>query len=311
MDEVQKIQVLVNKNSGAKAYRETVAQIERDNWGFDVEICRTSTLAEVDAVLFNTTAKTHRALVVVGGDGTLNHILKHVVEKQIPLGIIPAGTANDLANQLGVIASWRQLQELIIKNEPHAVDLVSVNDKYFATVGGIGLGAQLTLSVNKLRQKSAVFSSLWKTLGTKAYSFMAAQIALTSKRYLNSVRIKSKDIDVSLATSIVLICNQGFLGKDLLVVPHARNDDNLFEVVVLGKMNRFHLLHSIANTKRGKDYFKDLRFRTDFCEIESLKGEAMNVFGDGEFLVSAAKLSFRILPNVLKVYSTRTQGLKV
>lgn len=83
------------------------------------------------------------AVFVAGGDGTINYLLKDLAGAEIPLGIIPLGTANDFARTLGIPTDPALAVEALIEGETHRVDLGSVNGRYFANVASVGLGADV------------------------------------------------------------------------------------------------------------------------------------------------------------------------
>ncbi len=80
-------------------------------------------------------------VVVCGGDGTINYVVNAMkaVGKDIPLGIIPAGTANDFAGTLGMRSNTMKAVQQIINGKVRRVDYGRVNDQYFINVLSFGL----------------------------------------------------------------------------------------------------------------------------------------------------------------------------
>jgi diacylglycerol kinase family enzyme len=295
--------VLINQNSGQAAHANVGQMIRRQAWGLKVDVIMTRSLAHAVSAIESIKEDTNTALIVAGGDGTLNQLLPTIIQANVPVGILPAGTANDLALELGITRSWVELEKLILSSATRSIDLISVNDSYYSTVGGIGLGAPLTQTVNGLRQKSAMFRQIWRRLSSEAYGLMAAQIALTSTGYYEKVRLQARGIDIVLDSVLTLVCNQGSLGRDLSVAPNALNDDQLFEVVVLARMSKLKLINAIRNAKLGRAFFADHRFQAPELTITSLTERPLQVFGDGEPLFAARSLNFKIVPKAMRVFS--------
>lgn len=72
-------------------------------------------------------------VIVGGGDGTLNAVVDSLVETNLPLGILPLGTANDLARTLNLPLTMKEACDVIAKGNLKSIDLGRVNGKYFLT----------------------------------------------------------------------------------------------------------------------------------------------------------------------------------
>ena len=83
-------------------------------------------------------------MIVAGGDGTLNAALQGLVEAGLPLGIIPLGTANNLARTLGIPSDPAGACEVIAAGHRRRIDLGWVNGRYFCTTASVGLSVQIT-----------------------------------------------------------------------------------------------------------------------------------------------------------------------
>ena len=80
-------------------------------------------------------------IVACGGDGTINEVASALVKKNIPLGIIPAGSGNGLATNLGIPKDIDKAIEIIKSNNIHTIDVGRVEDNYFFSNVGFGIDA--------------------------------------------------------------------------------------------------------------------------------------------------------------------------
>ena len=247
-------------------------------------------------------------LILFGGDGTLNRVLATLSEKEFPTFVFPAGTANDLATHLGCTPDWNALEKALLRGETRRLDIIKVNKQHFMTIGGVGIGALLTQSLNNARDKSAALKKLAKMAGSQIYTLLAAKIIFTGKGYIHRIRVTfsgalpgtSPEI-IECKASNVFVCNQPTLGKDMIVAPESRNDDGLFEVVLIESIDPVGLLTSLASFKFGLEPPNAIRRRAATMVIEDLDNRPMSVFGDGENLVESMRLEFQILPKAFLV----------
>lgn len=83
-------------------------------------------------------------ILVGGGDGTLNALLPDLVRTEVPLGVLPLGTANDFANALGIPKALEEAVRVALEGRVIRVDVGQVEGRYFLNVASIGLGAKVT-----------------------------------------------------------------------------------------------------------------------------------------------------------------------
>lgn len=301
---MKRLRIIINGYAGSGGRARAAALIQsarRQLWGWDADFELPATLDETRELCRTASAGRYEAIVVCGGDGTFNQALPALVSHELPVAVYPLGTANDLAAELGIRPDWTQLQSLLDRRQYKEIDLVRINDRYFATVGGLGLGAALTSRVNELRQHSETFASIWSQMKSEMYGLMVGQMILTGQSPMRRLMITADGFVKDLEVSSLLIANQSRLGGDILVAPKAQNDDGLFDVVVLALGNRFELMRSMLGAKLGQSFPGNHRFSARRCQVEAIDGKPIGVFGDGELLFEAARLDFELVPRCLKV----------
>src|SRR5690606_41482749 len=80
-------------------------------------------------------------IVIGGGEGTISRALPHILALGKPLAVLPLGTANDLANTLGVPADVLAAAQVALEGRPHKIDVGLVNGEPFVNVASIGVAA--------------------------------------------------------------------------------------------------------------------------------------------------------------------------
>lgn len=128
--------------------------------GIQVEqLVSTSPAESCDAV--NNCRNKIDLVIIGGGDGTISSMAKILYECQLPMAILPLGTANDLARSLGVATSLEDAFSAIINNQRQRIDLGCVNGHFFFNVAHMGLGVKVTEELSyEIKQQWGVFGYL-------------------------------------------------------------------------------------------------------------------------------------------------------
>src|SRR5579883_414982 len=163
-------------------------------------------------------------VIVVGGDGTLMEAMNALIGTSIPIAILPAGTGNLLALNLGIPWDTPGALDIALNGVPKPVDLVQVDGgkKYFAIMGGVGYDARIMDETDRrAKQKFGRLAYIWtalKNLGGQRFPFT---ITLDNGQ---TVRQMGKS---------VLVANMGEIMPGLKAFPNAKPDDGLVEVGIL------------------------------------------------------------------------------
>jgi diacylglycerol kinase (ATP) len=176
-------------------------------------------------------------VVAAGGDGTVNHVVNGIAGSDAALGILPMGTVNVFAMELGLPANdLDRCWEIIQAGNIRLVDLPSANGKYFVQLGGIGLDAQA------VKETTLAFK---RSLGPLSYLISAAHIAA---RQPPQLLIESEDAPVQ-EGSFVLVGNGRLYGGPFPFFKQAVVDDGLLDVVLfkrLGFLEIIKYLHDVV-----------------------------------------------------------------
>jgi diacylglycerol kinase (ATP) len=229
------------------------------------------------------------AVVVAGGDGTINSALGALVHGETPLGILPLGTANNLARTLDIPLDLRSACELIATGQPRAIDVGTVNDRYFLTTASLGMSVRIT------RQLSGETKHRW---GRFAYVIAAGRVFRNSYPFAAELRLPGKTIETQ--TVQIVVGNGLYYGTKLRVADDAEIDDHSLDVLSVEVSRWWELLRLFPSLKKGDHAKREdvLSLRTR--ELEIITDYPRRIDVDGE-LITSTPATFRVLPNALKV----------
>ncbi|MBQ5619560.1 MAG: YegS/Rv2252/BmrU family lipid kinase [Alistipes sp.] len=231
-------------------------------------------------------------VVVAGGDGTVNFILNRMKEKEldIPIGVIPAGTANDFAGAIGMSKDPLKAAEQIATGEIIRVDCGKVNDIYFVNIFSFGLfttTSQRTPDEQKHR---------WGKL-----AYIAEGIKELRRMRKIPLEIRADGEHFSLDTLIALIFN-GETAGGFRLARRSSIQDGHFECLLLEKRNFLHACWTMVRYLLGGDPKAIRHLHVRSLEIHSTVNELTDVDGQrgAEF-----PLSVRCLEGALRIQCHR------
>ena len=226
--------------------------------------------------------------MAAGGDGTINEVVNGIAGSGATLGLMPMGTMNVFANELGLPANdLGRCWEIIRGGQTRLIDLPMANQKHFVQLAGVGLDAQV------VKETSLPFK---RNFGPLSYLISAAQIA---GRRPPRLSIESEDA-ITEEGSFVLVGNGRLYGGPFPFFKHAIIDDGLLDVLVFKNLGYIELIKYLQNviftsdiTTREVEYFQTRRL----CVSSA---EDVPVELDGE-LVGSCPVEFRMLSRRLRV----------
>lgn len=195
-----------------------------------------------------------RQIVAAGGDGTINEVIKGVLdadsERKVAFGVLPMGTANVFALELELpLNNLERCWQIIEKGDSRMVDVWSGNGKPFIQLAGIGFDAAV------IDETSYEFKQL---AGPMSYVLNAMRIFGESHETLT---VEADTMDVPIDAAFVLVGNGKRYGGPMKFFPDAVNDDGLLDVVVFRKqelavlLKFFHAITLGQIPKSGGDFF--------------------------------------------------------
>ena len=238
-------------------------------------------------------AEGHTTVVAAGGDGTINEVVNGIAGSDVTLGLLPLGTMNVFASELGLpTRPLKRAWEIVEAGRTREVDLACANGRYFVQLAGIGFDAQ---AVEGVRRKDK------RAYGPLSYLMAASQI-LTSGERPTGVTVET-DSGRRESGRFALVGNGRFYGGKLALFKEAKLDDGLLDVVVFKRLSHFDLLRYFRGVLFAEhDTFTDVRyFQAARLTVRSENGEARVPFeADGEF-AGEAPVELSIAPEKLRV----------
>jgi diacylglycerol kinase (ATP) len=230
-------------------------------------------------------------VVIGGGDGTLNAAIPGLLKAGLPFGIMPLGTANDLARSLGIPFELDAAAQVIATATPRPVDLGEVNGHPYFNVASIGFSAELAAELK------AEAKQRWGKLG---YGVAALGLVRRARPFTATLIHDGRTERVR--TIQVSVGNGKHYGGGMTVSEDARPDDGVLDVYSLEVTHWWRLVALLPWLRRGtQGNWEDVRaFRTTALELRTRRPRPVNT--DGE-LNTHTPATFRLRPAALRVYA--------
>lgn len=280
--------VVINKNSrqGQQAADAAIEILESGGIRLQRESCEGPDQL-VAAIL--QAANSVDIIILGGGDGTLNSAAPALMETDLPLGILPLGTANDLARTLEIPSDLAAAARVIVEGKIRRIDLGEVNGKLFFNVASLGLSARMT------KELTHDVKRRWGKLGYAVATF----------RTLARIRpfwaeIRSGEEVHRVRTMQISVGNGRHYGGGMTVEEDAEIDDGCLNLYSL-EFDWFWKLALMYPAFRGGRHGLWKEVRTMSCgEVEIRTRRPKSVSTDGE-ITTATPAHFRILPQAVSV----------
>lgn len=238
------------------------------------------------------------ALIVVGGDGMVSLGVGLVAETGIPLGLVPSGTGNDMARALGLphddpAAAITRLVELLAGG-PRTVDLLRVTREgadVTWVAGGVSAGfdAFVNETANRIRRPRG-------------------RIRYDLALLLELLRLRQVDYDVvvdgersRVAGTLVSVGNARSVGGGITLLPDARLDDGLLDVLIVDRLSRLAFLRLFPRVAKGT-HGDDPRVRLSRARRVRIAADGVVAYGDGERL-GELPVDVEVVPGALRVFA--------
>jgi len=229
-------------------------------------------------------------IIVAGGDGTVNEVINGIGNSKTTLAIIPFGSTNVLALELGIPFNVKKASELITKGKKIEMDLGYAKTKqegrYFSMMLGVGFDASLIKGI------SSKFKKKWGRL-----SYPLAGIKHLFKYRWYNIHVKHKIHSVGY---FVIISNSKYYGGEYQIADKASTTDGLLDLVIINRRNWWKIIKIISSLSSGKlnKFLKGEYYQTKEAHIYSHKKMLVQV--DGE-LIGEAPVNVTIVPKALNV----------
>jgi YegS/Rv2252/BmrU family lipid kinase len=222
-------------------------------------------------------------VIAVGGDGTVKLVAECIVGSKIILGILPAGSANGLARELGISEDYKMALNIIENGQNQEIHTTTVNQQLCIHLSDIGLNAYL---MKRFEQKGG--RGMW------GYFWASLKVLLQNSPMQLEMHIEEKQIKKT--AFMVVIANATMYGTGAVINPIGKLDDDLFEVVIIKKRSLLEVFKMVF-THEKYDESKTEIFHTNQLIIKSKKKVHFQI--DGEYLGKVKEVKAEIVPKSL------------
>jgi YegS/Rv2252/BmrU family lipid kinase len=229
-------------------------------------------------------------VIAWGGDGTINEVASALVFGSVPLGIVPGGSGNGLATDLGIPADPAHAFVVAATGQDRPIDAGVIGGEWFFNIAGIGLDATIA-------DRFAARGS--RRRGPLAYvQLMASEILRsTGRRYT----LTFDDERIERTALMIALANSRQYGIGALIAPRALVDDGRLELVVVEDQSLLSIVWRMPSLFRGTlEDSPGLLIRSVVTAKVAAEG-AMRFHVDGEPRAGGDTLDVRVHPGVLRV----------
>ena len=286
--------VIVNPKGGGGRAERVLARAGLDTAGLELNVQRTLHPGHAGELVRGEPLSRDDIVVVVGGDGTIHEVVNALMEyepNQRPaLAVLPGGTGNSLAHDLGLVDVERA-REALLNPRRQAMDLLKVvmSSRSFYAFNMVGSGLPATAGAR---------AGAFRWLGPSRYT-VASVIEIM---FGNSptVTFEAGGERRSGAYPAIIICNTRHVGTGMQMAPQSRLDDGLMDVVILEPASRFKILRLLRRVYDGSHVRDD---NVSYLQVEKFslqmkQTSRLNV--DGE-LWESDRLEVEVVPRAVNV----------
>ncbi|MGM9476868.1 diacylglycerol/lipid kinase family protein [Pedobacter sp. GSP4] len=224
-------------------------------------------------------------VVAVGGDGTLKLVAECLLNTKTPIGIVPAGSANGMAKELGIPTAIEEALAILEEGSLQKIHVVKLNNEICIHLSDLGFNAYLVKKFDTLPQRG-----MW------GYAKATWHALWNHKRM--EVQLKLQNETVTSKAAMVAIANATMYGSGLKINPNGKLDDELFEVVLVKDYSYLEIL-KIWITKLPFNPKKIEVFQTAEVKVSSKHKAHFQV--DGEYIGRVNTVTASIIPAAITV----------
>ena len=226
-------------------------------------------------------------VIAAGGDGTIKLATEAIRDHNIPLGIIPAGSANGLALNLKLPTTLQAQLEVALGNNAQSLDVLDINGEVCLHLADLGINAELiqNYEASSVRGK---FGYLLQSIPT-----------LIKSKYPFDFEIETENRSLRKQGILLAFANFNKYGTGANINPKGKPDDGIFEIVVFKNFDIIEILKTLRNEEDLDPDFAEI-IPAKKARIYCKNPVAFQV--DGEYLGELQEINVKIIPQKLRVF---------
>ena len=250
--------LFLNRNAGAKLPPGELDALRAALSEAGIEVVEIAPGLDCAREVRERTRRGTKLFIAAGGDGTVHHVLQAVVHSDAVLAVLPLGTYNHFARDLGIPLDWREALEVAVNGTSRQIDAGRINERFFINNVSIGLYPELVTK----REEHGRDYPRWKA---RLFAFYA-----TLRKYQHvTVAVESEHHNEVIRTHVFMISNNQYdLGRVGIEAPRETLTEGLLAVYWLPHTSRWRLMRYVARylagrvrTTPGFRSFRTLRMR--------------------------------------------------
>jgi YegS/Rv2252/BmrU family lipid kinase len=287
------VKLFVNPTAGggksSKLYPAVVRRLREAGVACDVIVSQYP--GDITRVSSELAARGYKTFVACGGDGTVNELINGIAGTGAALGIIPMGTANDFAANMGLSKDTNLACTIIKERRTRKIDLVRVNnDKFFVGTGCIGFDAEVAAFASRIRkEKSNAFllHVLGGILKFFFYKTKTVELRFNGQSYFGEILL-------------VAFGNVQSYARGMVITPGAEPNDSLLDICVIRPMPKWKVLYVFPSVYKGTHIDKKevSVYRAGSVHVQSLG--PVELYADGDFMATTP-FRLQVVPKHLDV----------
>ena len=283
--------LIINPSSGRWRAKKSLSKINKvfQNSCLKIDMFFTCQKGEATLVARQAVRNKYDLVIAAGGDGTINEVINGIIGSKAALGIIPIGTVNVFALEMGIPLDIVKACRVIIRNKRKIVDLGKADNYYFLLMAGIGFDAQVIQSVRL---------SLKRFIGRFAYIIFGLITFFRFKPI--KLHINSDTENIKENGYLITIGNSKNYAGNFTITKNAKIDDGWLDVCIFKNNTKWAIFSYICNILRGKhiDSKDVVYFKIKTFSVNSDKPALVQV--DGE-VIGELPMSFEVVPKCVSI----------
>ena len=234
--------LFLNRSSGARLSGDQLSELEAAAGEAGLEVVDVSPELDCAQAVRDRSCRGVTLFIAAGGDGTVHHVMQAVVNTGVDFAVVPLGTYNHFARDVGIPLDWREALKVALTGERRQVDAARVNDRYFINNVSIGLYPEVVT----LREARGRDYPRWKA---RLYALYA-----TIRKYPHvNITIEADDRHEVLRTHVFMVSNNSYdLERIGIEAPRERMSEGRLSVYWLPHVSRWVLTRYLSRYLAGR-----------------------------------------------------------
>jgi diacylglycerol kinase (ATP) len=284
--ENERLFFVINPNSGSKSHDwETIINAYFVHLHYKIELYFLTKHTNLDTIKERIDTFKPTQAIAVGGDGTVKLVAECIIQTSIVLGILPGGSANGLARELGIPEDPIKALDVVVHGITRKIHTTTVNDQLCIHLSDVGLNAYLM----KKFESNGV-RGMW--------GYMIASIKVLLQNSLMDIEMMIEGKKIKLKAFMVVIANATMYGTGAVINPIGNLEDEYFEVIIIKQISFLEVFKMVVS-HQSYDEEKTKVYQTNSLTMKSRKKVHFQI--DGEYLGKINTVTANLVPDALQV----------